>query len=108
VIRKLVVSLAIVTTLLLGAVAIGVAAWFSAPPAPATQDPMGSMPGDHAVPSVNPDPRVEWVVLPAGGRHLARLAAGDTTGTHWEISPALPAGSLVLIPYQVPDKQEGD
>lgn len=48
----------------------------------------GSIPGDHAIPAVNPDPRVTWTPYSVGGLGLSNA---DTTIT-------LPEGSTLWVP----------
>ena len=51
----------------------------------------GSVPGDHAVPAIHPDPRVRWNEYSVGG---LGLTSPDTTIT-------IPPGSILVVPTPV-------
>lgn len=53
----------------------------------------GSIPGDKAVPAIEPDPRVRWESFPADGLYICN---GDTCAT-------LPPGSVLWVPFVVSD-----
>lgn len=53
----------------------------------------GSMPGDHAVPAVSPDPRVRWTEYPVDGLSLCRT----------DSCIVLPGGSVLWIPTAIRD-----
>lgn len=59
-----------------------------------TVDPPGSMDGRHAVPSINPDPRVRWWARGVAGYRLCRP---DTCIT-------LPPGATLWLPEAVADE----
>lgn len=53
----------------------------------------GSIPGDKAVPAIEPDPRVRWESFPADGLSICN---GDTCVT-------LPPGATLWVPFAVTD-----